>query len=341
MKRGRNMYNITLIPGDGIGPEVTFSSKEIIEATGIQINWDIVNAGEGVMGEYKTPLPQYVLDSIIKNKVALKGPITTPIGTGFRSVNVTLRKEFDLYANVRPVKKINGLVSKFDNVDIVIVRENTEDLYAGIEYMINPDIAQSIKVITRKCSERIVRYAFTYARKTGRKKVTAVHKANIMKMSDGLFISVAKEVASEFPDIEYTEEIVDALCMNLVLHPQNYDVLVLPNLYGDIVSDLCAGLIGGLGVVPGSNIGESGAIFEPVHGSAPMIAGLGKANPTASILSGSMMLRHLGEFEKADVIEKAVETVIGEGICLTEDLGGKASTKEYTAKIIEVLQAIC
>lgn len=331
------MYNITLIPGDGIGPEVSFSAKEVIDATDVEINWEIVNAGERVMEEFKTPLPQGVIDSIAKNKVALKGPITTPVGTGFRSVNVTLRKELDLYANVRPIKKIEGLISKYDNIDMVIVRENTEDLYAGIEYMINPDIAQSIKVITRKGSERIARYAFEYARRSGRKKVTAVHKANIMKMSDGLFISVVKEVAKEYKDIEYTEEIVDALCMNLVMHPEKYDVLVLPNLYGDIVSDLCAGLIGGLGVVPGSNIGERGAIFEPVHGSAPNIAGLGKANPTACILSGCMMLRHLGEYERANKIEKAVEFVIKAGSCLTEDLGGNASTKEFTAKIIATL----
>jgi isocitrate dehydrogenase (NAD+) len=259
------------------------------------------------------------------------------VGGGFRSVNVTLRKEFDLYANVRPIKKIPGIFSKFDNVDMVIVRENTEDLYAGIEYMINPDIAQSIKVITRKGSERIVRYAFQYAINNNRKKVTCVHKANIMKLSDGLFLNVAREIAKEYPDIVFTDEIVDALCMNLVLYPENYDILVLPNLYGDIVSDLSAAFVGGLGVVPGSNIGENIAIFEPAHGSAPKIAGTNKANPIAAILSGCMMLKHVGEINSAVKIEKAVESVVMSNNIITQDLGGRNFTNEFTRAVIDIL----
>lgn len=333
------MYTATLIPGDGIGPEVTYATKDVIEASGVNINWDIVEAGQSMMEEHKTPLPQSVLDSIKKNKVALKGPLTTPIGTGFKSINVALRKEFDLYANVRPIRSIEGFPSRFGNLDMVIVRENTEDLYAGIEYMINPDIAQSIKVITRKGCERIFRFAFEFARKEGRKKITAVHKANIMKMSDGLFISVGKEMAKEYPDIEYAEEIVDALCMNLVMYPQKYDMLVLTNLYGDIVSDLCAGLVGGLGLVPGANIGELGAIFEPVHGTAPVIAGQNIANPTASILSGCMMLQYLGESDAAVKIESAVHSVIQKGKVLTRDLHGSATTTEFAQEVIRQLKS--
>ena len=271
--------------------------------------------------KYGTPLPDHVIDSIRKNGVALKGPITTPVGKGFRSVNVALRKTFDLYANVRPAKTYPGVITRYDNIDLVIVRENTEDLYAGIEHMVGEDAAESIKLITRKGCERICRYAFEYAVREGRKKVTAVHKANIMKCTDGLFLDVAREIAKEYPQIEFTDSIVDAMCMRLVMHPEEYDVLVCPNLYGDIVSDLCAGLVGGLGLTPSANIGKDGAIFEPIHGSAPDIAGQHKINPTACILSASLMLAHLGEAKAAAAIEKAVTDVISEGKTLTQDMG--------------------
>lgn len=265
------MYNVTLIPGDGIGPEVAYAAKEVIDATGVPIQWDIVEAGEAVMQQYGTPLPDYVLDSIKRNKVALKGPITTPVGTGFRSVNVALRKALDLYANLRPCKAFKGVKTHYEDVpvDLIIVRENTEDLYAGIEHMVGKDAAESIKIITREASERIVRFAFEYAVKEGRKKVTAVHKANIMKLTDGLFLECAQKVAQDYPQIEFENMIVDAMCMKLVQSPENYDVLVMPNLYGDILSDLCAGLVGGLGIAPGANIGAEAAVFEPIHGSAP------------------------------------------------------------------------
>jgi isocitrate dehydrogenase (NAD+) len=329
------MIHVTLIPGDGIGPEVIYGAKAVIDATGVKINWEEVEVGQKALALYKSPLPDLVIASIKKNKIALKGPVTTYVAEGFKSVNVDLRKTLDLYANLRPVKKIKGVKSRYEEVDLVIVRENTEDLYAGIEYEISPDIAQSIKLITRKGSERILHYAFSYAVNHGRRKVTAVHKANIMKLSDGLFLKVAREVSKEFPQIEYSEEIVDALCMNLVTKPETYDVLVLPNLYGDIVSDLGAGLVGGLGLVPGGNIGEDIAIFEAVHGSAPNIAGLGVANPTGVILSGCMMLRHIGEDEKAKIIENAVEEVLQEGIALTPDLGGDSTTKDFINRVIQ------
>ncbi|MCX7920437.1 MAG: isocitrate/isopropylmalate dehydrogenase family protein [Clostridia bacterium] len=332
------MYNITLIPGDGIGPEVIFAAKKVIEASGVAINWDVQEAGGGVIEKYGTPLPQHVLDSIKKNKVALKGPITTPVGTGFRSVNVELRKQLNLYANLRPAKTYKGIASRYDNVDLIIVRENTEDLYAGIEHMIGEDAAESIKIITRKATERIARYAFEHARKEGRKKVTAVHKANIMKCTDGLFLNVVRRVAEEYPDIQFEDRIVDAMCMNLVISPEKYDVLVLPNLYGDIVSDLCAGLVGGLGIAPGANIGEDGAVFEAIHGSAPDIAGQNIANPTATLLSGVMMLRYLGEMAAADRIEKAVMKVIAEGKYITRDLGGSMGTSEYADAIIAAFE---
>lgn len=330
-------YKVTLIPGDGIGPEVAEAARRVVDATGVQIDWEVVEAGEAVMAEYGTPLPEYVLDSVKKNKVALKGPITTPIGKGFRSVNVTLRQELNLYANVRPSKTFPGIKTRYNNVDLVIFRENTEDLYAGIEHKVGKDAAESIKIITREASERIARYAFEYARREKRKKVTAVHKANIMKLSDGLFLECARKVAEEYPDIQFEDIIVDAMCMHLVQNPENFDCLLLPNLYGDIVSDLCAGLVGGLGVAPGANIGEEAAVFEAVHGSAPQIAGQNKANPLAVILSAAMMLGHLGEVEAGNRVVKAVDQVLSEGTTLTGDLGGQAGTKEFADAVIAAL----
>jgi len=330
-------YNITLIPGDGIGPEISEAARRVIDATGLKIQWEVVQAGEAVISEYGTPLPEYVLDSVKKNKVALKGPLTTPVGKGFRSVNVTLRQELNLYANVRPARTLPGIVSRYENVDLIIVRENTEDLYAGIEHKVGRDAAESIKIITREASERIARYAFDLAVKQGRKKVTAVHKANIMKLSDGLFLESARTVAGDYPDIEFEDMIVDAMCMKLVQSPENYDVLVLPNLYGDIVSDLCAGLVGGLGVAPGANIGVESAVFEPVHGSAPKHAGLNRVNPLAILLSGVMMLQHLGENDAADSIAKAVVAVLEEKKSLTYDLGGNSSTIQMADAIISKL----
>lgn len=330
-------YDVTLIPGDGIGPEVMIATKTIIDASGVQINWEMVEAGEKVIEEYGTPLPNYVIESIKKNKVAIKGPVTTPIGKGFRSVNVGLRQALDLYANVRPVKTYEGIASRYENVDIVIVRENTEDLYAGIEHSIGDVAAESIKIITKKASDRIAEFAFDLAEKQGRKKVTAVHKANIMKLSDGLFLRCSKEVAEKHKTIEFSDMIVDAMSMRLVQSPENYDVLVMPNLYGDILSDMAAGLVGGLGVVPGANIGDGIAVFEAVHGSAPDIAGKNIANPTAAILSGVMMLRYLGEYEAAEKIDNAIAKVLKEGKIKTSDLGGNAKTMEFAEEIIRNL----
>lgn len=326
-------HKITLIPGDGIGPEITQAMKIAVEATGVDIEWVEVNAGESVMEKYGTPLPDEVLETIRETKVAIKGPITTPVGTGFRSVNVALRKELDLYACVRPAFTIEGVKSKFENVDLIIFRENTEDLYAGIERMVDEDTAESIKRITRKGTERIARFAFEYAKKHGRKKVTAVHKANIMKFSDGLFLKVSKEVAEKYPEIEFEDRIVDNMCMQLVMHPENYDCLLCPNLYGDILSDLAAGLVGGLGIAPGANIGDEYAVFEPVHGSAPKYAGQYKVNPTAIILSAWMMLDYLGEGEAAQKLLNAVKKTIKEGKAVTYDLGGTASTLEMAEEI--------
>ncbi|OAT85438.1 isocitrate/isopropylmalate dehydrogenase family protein [Desulfotomaculum copahuensis] len=331
-------HNVTLIPGDGVGPEIAAAARRVIDASGARIAWEVVQAGEAVMAEYGTPLPAYVLDSIRKNKVALKGPITTPVGKGFRSVNVTLRQELNLYANVRPARTLPGIKTRYQNVDLIIVRENTEDLYAGIEHRVGADAAESIKIITRPASERIARHAFDLARRQGRRKVTAVHKANIMKLSDGLFLECARRVAEEYPDIAFENMIVDAMCMKLVQTPENYDVLVLPNLYGDIVSDLCAGLVGGLGVAPGANTGLEAAVFEPVHGSAPKHAGQNRVNPLAIILSGVMMLQHLGENEAADRIMRAVTAVLSEGRNLTYDLGGSAGTSEMAGAIIGKMQ---
>ena len=330
-------YKVTLIPGDGSGPEVIAAAKRVVEATGVAIEWEQAEAGAAMIEKYGTPLPDETIESIRRNGVALKGPVTTPVGTGFRSVNVAMRKIFDLYANVRPAKTYPGVITRFENIDLVVVRENTEDLYAGIEHMVGEDAAESIKLITRKGCERIIRYAFDFAVREGRKKVTAVQKANIMKCTDGMFLDIARQIAKEYPQIEFNDSIVDAMCMRLVMHPEDYDVLVCPNLYGDIVSDLCAGLVGGLGLTPSANIGVSGAIFEPIHGSAPDIAGQHKINPTAAILSASLMLAHLGEAKAAADIEQAVTKVISEGKTLTQDMGGTASTEEFADAVIAAL----
>ncbi|MGD9316452.1 MAG: isocitrate/isopropylmalate dehydrogenase family protein [Anaerolineae bacterium] len=314
-------YHITLIPGDGTGPELVEATRRVLEATGVEFNWDIQEAGADVMDKYGTPLPDAVLDSIRANKVALKGPITTPIGTGFRSVNVAIRKALDLYANLRPALTLKGIPVCHEGVDLIVVRENTEGLYAGIEHDVIPnEAAESIRIITRRGSERIVRFAFDYARANGRRLVTAVHKANILKATDGLYLKVAREVAAEYPDIEFNDRIVDNMCMQLVQRPHEYDVLVLPNLFGDIVSDLASGLVGGLGMAPGANFGTTLAVFEPVHGSAPKYTGMNKVNPTATILSGALMLRHLGELEAAQQVEAAVAQVIAAGTHVTYDL---------------------
>lgn len=331
-----SLYNITLINGDGIGPEISDAVVKIIEKSGLKVNWDVQSAGEDVIEKEGVPLPERVLNSIRKNKVALKAPVTTPIGKGFRSVNVQLRKELDLYTNLRPCKNIEGIKTPFNGVDLVVVRENTEDLYAGIENMIDNDTAHGIKLITRGASKRIVKAAFEYALKMGRKKVQAVSKANICKLTDGLFLECAREVAKEYENkIEYGEILVDNLCMQLVLNPSKFDVLVMPNLYGDIVSDLTAGLIGGLGVAQGANIGTDYAVFEPVHGSAPDIKGKNLANPTALTLCAVEMIKHLGEFEIATKIEKAILNVIKEGKVLTADLGGNATTTQFRDEIIK------
>jgi isocitrate dehydrogenase (NAD+) len=360
-------HTVTLIPGDGIGPELTTAMTRVVDATGVEITWEVADAGEHVMAEYGTPLPEHVLESVRRNKVAIKGPITTPVGTGFRSVNVAIRKELDLYACLRPAFSIAGNGARYDNIDLVIVRENTEDLYAGIEFeqgsegarkliefaasegagVMRPDSGISLKPISVTGTERIVRFAFDYAIANGREKVTAVHKANILKHSDGLFLKVARQVAEEYKDsgIAFEDYIVDATCMQLVLHPEWWDVLVLPNLYGDIVSDLCAGLIGGLGIAPGANIGAEYAVFEPVHGSAPKYAGKDVANPTAEILSAVLMLNHLGERDAAARVLAAVRAVIGEGERVTYDIrrsvtgstDGSVGTQAYADALIERL----
>ena len=342
-------HMVTLIPGDGVGPEIADATRRVVDATGVEIDWEVVNAGADVVEQYGTPLPEHVIESVRRNKVALKGPVTTPIGKGFRSVNVGLRQALDLYANLRPCKYYPGVRTRFPETDLVVVRENTEDLYAGIEFdrgepptaeliediarlsgrRIREDSAISIKAISVYGTRRIVEYAFEYARANGRKKVTAVHKANIMKFSDGLFLAVAGEVASRYPEIQFEDRIVDNMCMQLVQKPELYDVLVMPNLYGDILSDLCAGLVGGLGIAPGANIGASCAVFEPIHGSAPKYAGQNKVNPTGMILSAMLMLRHLGERDAADRLERAVAAVIAAGKDVTYDM--KPSPSDPTA----------
>lgn len=330
------MREITLINGDGIGPEISDAVVKILAASGVKINWDVQTAGADVIEKEGAPLPDRVLKSIRKNKVALKAPVTTPIGKGFRSVNVQLRKELDLYANLRPCKNLPNVKTRFDNVDIVVVRENTEDLYAGIERQVDVDAAESIKIITRKASTRIAKFAFDYAVKNNRKEVCVVTKANIMKLSDGLFLECFRKVAKDYPQIKTREILVDNLCMQLVQNPEQFDVLVLPNLYGDIVSDLCAGLIGGLGVAQGANIGYDCAVFEPVHGSAPDIKGQNKANPTALLLSAIEMLRYIGETTYAEKIEKALFKTLKDGDC-TVDLGGTLSTTDFADAVISNL----
>ncbi len=330
-------YAVTLIPGDGIGPEVTEAARKVIDATGVEIDWRVREAGGDVINRYGTPMPQETLDSIMKNKVALKGPITTPVGTGFRSVNVQLRQSLKLYANYRPARTIKGVPSRYEDVDLIVIRENTEGLYSGLEHIVVPGVVESLRIITEAASERIVRFAFETARKYSRRKVTAVHKANILKLSDGLFLEVARRVAREYHDIEFEDSIVDATAMKLVLDPSQFDVLVMENLFGDIISDLTSGLVGGLGMAPSANIGDRYAVFEAVHGSAPDIAGKGVANPTALILSGALMLRHLGEIPAAERIERAVESLVAEGTRVTRDLGGQSNTQQYVEALIGAL----
>jgi isocitrate dehydrogenase (NAD+) len=330
-------HTITLIPGDGIGPEVTEAVVRIIKAAGVAIEWETHQAGVLALERTGHTLPVELVESIRRNKVALKGPVTTPIGGGFTSVNVGLRKALDLYANLRPVWNLPGVHARFDHVDLVIVRENTEDLYAGLEHEVVPGVVESLKIITERASTRIARFAFEYARRNGRKKVTAIHKANIMKQSDGLFIECARTVAREFADIGYDERIVDAACMQLVMAPERFDVLVMPNLYGDIVSDLCAGLVGGLGVVGAANLGAGIGVFEAVHGSAPDLAGKGLANPTALLLSAVLMLRHIDEGAAADRIMAGVGRVLEAGGARTQDLGGSASTMEFADAVCRAM----
>ncbi len=357
------VHEITLIPGDGIGPEVTEATQKVLKATGVAFKWDLAYAGDSAQDAFGTPLPDYVLESIKRNRVALKGPVTTPVGSGFRSVNVALRRMLDLYVCLRPYKIYPGVPTRYENVDVVVVRENTEGLYSGIEFKkgthearkllnliyettnekVREDSGFSIKMISRTASERIVRFAFEYARANGRTKVTAVHKANIMKYSDGLFLATARDVARNYPDIEFDDVIVDTVCMQLVRHPDRYDVLVLPNLYGDFISELCAGLVGGLGVAPGANLGDDIAVFEPTHGSAPKYARQNKVNPIAMMLSGVMMLRHLGEREAADRLEGAISEVIAEGKNVTYDLklnrdDSPVGTSQVADAVIEKLK---
>jgi isocitrate dehydrogenase (NAD+) len=329
----RVTHRVTLIPGDGTGPELAEALETVLAASGVAIAWERHEAGLAVLERCGTALPDEVIASIRDTKVAIKGPITTPVGSGFRSVNVALRKALDLYACLRPAKSLAGVPSRYAGIDLVVVRENTEDLYAGIEHQVTPDVAESIKIITRSASERIARFAFDYARVHGRHRVTAVHKANIMKLTDGLFLRVTREVAASYPDLAFDDCIVDNLCQQLVLRPERFDVLVAPNLYGDIVSDLCAGLIGGPGVAPGANIGAEAALFEAVHGSGPDIAGQNVVNPTAFLLSGVLMLEHLGEAEAAGRVYGAVAAVIAEGRRTTADLGGTAGTREFARAV--------
>ena len=331
-------HNITLIPGDGIGPEIIAATVRIIEASGVNIEWETHIIGAQALEKYGTTIPDATIESVKRNRVALKGPLMTPIGKGFTSVNVGLRKALDLYANVRPVKALPNIPCRNPELDLVIVRENTEDLYSGLEHIVVPGVVESIKIITEKASTRIAKYAFEFTRLHKRKKVTAMHKANIMKLSDGLFLECFYNVAKDYPEIEADDKIIDNACMQLVMRPEQFDVMVLENLYGDIVSDLCAGLIGGLGLAPGANIGEQGAVFEAVHGSAPDIAGQGIANPTAILMSGILMLRHIGEMNAADRVEKALMEVFAEGEIRTKDLGGTAKTADFANAIIEKLK---
>src|SRR5689334_8142500 len=330
-------HKITLIPGDGIGPEVSAAAVSVMRATGVKFEWESFAAGAEALRTQGDTLPQNLIDSIKRNKIAFKGPLTTPVGEGFASSNVRLRKELDLFANLRPVCSLPNVKTRYENVDLIVVRENTEDLYSGLEHEVVPGVVESLKIITEKASTRIARFAFEYARREGRKKVTAIHKANIMKLSDGLFLRCFRKVAEQYPEIEANDLIVDNACMQLVINPNQFDVLLLENLYGDIISDLGAGLIGGLGVAPGANIGEDIAVFEAVHGAAPQIAGRGIANPTALLLSAVLMLKHLNERERALRIQAALEKVLAEGTVLTRDLGGQATTLDFTEAIIRSL----
>jgi len=331
------MYTITLIPGDGIGPEISEAVQQILAATGLQIDWEVKEAGMSALAKHGNVLPSDVLDSISRNKVALKGPLTTPIGEGFPSINVALRRSLNLYANTRPIRNIPGVEAKYKDVDLIVVRENTESLYSGIEHVVVPGVVESLKIITEAASTRIARYAFELSRRQHRKKITGIHKANIMKLSDGLFLDSIRAVRREYPDIEYNEMIVDNAAMQLVLNPHQFDVMLLENLYGDIISDLAAGLIGGLGLAPSGNIGEKAALFEAVHGSAPDIAGKNIANPTALLLSSVLMLQHLGEIKTAERIFEAIKRVFVDKKIMTSDLGGNASTQTFTQAIIAEL----
>ena len=335
--RNRTLYNITLIPGDGIGPEISEAVRTILEAAGVPIHWEVYEAGQTALVKYGNLLPLEVLDSIIRNKVALKGPLMTPVGEGFASINVTLRKTLNLFANTRPVRNMPGVAARYNDVDLIVVRENTEDLYSGIEHVVVPGVVESLKIITEVASTRIARYAFELCRRQGRKKITAIHKANIMKLSDGLFLDSIRKVRREYPEIDYIEMIVDNAAMQLVLNPHQFDVLLTINLYGDIISDLAAGLIGGLGLAPSGNIGEQAALFEAVHGSAPDIAGKNIANPTALLLSSLLMLQHLGELEPARRIFHALTVVFAEKKIYTADLGGTATTQSFTRSVIDEL----
>src|SRR5437899_2184050 len=332
-------HRITLIPGDGIGSEVTKATVRILEATGLQFDWEEIQAGADAFEKYHEYIPKELTQSIERTHVALKGPITTPVGGGFASINVQLRKQFELYANFRPVRNLPHIATRYPDVDLVIVRENTESLYSGLEHEVVPGVVESLKIITEKASTRISRFAFEYARKNKRKKVHAIHKANIMKLSDGLFLRCSRNVSKEYPEITYGEHIVDNTCIQLVMNPYQYDVMVMENLYGDIISDLCAGLVGGLGLVPSANLGDQCAIFEAVHGSAPDIAGKNIANPTAIIRSALLMLRHLGEYEAATKIRNALEKVYRTREKLTRDVGGKAGTSEFADSIIEFMES--
>jgi len=330
-------HRVTLIPGDGVGPEVIAAAVKVIEAAGVHIDWDRQAAGASAIVRWGTPVPDTLIDSLKRTKTALKGPLETRVGEGYRSINVYLRKTFNLYANLRPTLGFQGVTSPFHDVDLVVVRENTEDLYAGIEHEITPGVVESVKIITAHASRRISRFAFEYAKRNKRKLVTAIHKANIMKLSDGLFLKCARAIAKEYPKIRYEEQIVDAACMRLVTDPKRFDVLLLENLYGDIVSDLCAGLVGGLGMVPGANYGEKGAIFEAVHGTAPDIAGRNLANPVAAILSAAMLAEYLGHRPRADRIRAAVAKTLKSGRTITRDLGGRATTEEMADAIIKAM----
>ncbi len=332
------MHTVTLINGDGIGPEITAATLEVVEASGVKIKWEEVRAGEGALEKFGTPLPEDVVASLKKTGVGLKAPLTTLVGSGYRSISVALRMELDLYVNLRPSKTFPGIISRYEGIDLIVVRENTEDLYSGVEHMVGEDAAESIKIITRKASERIVHFAFKYAIDAGRKKVTAVHKANILKLSDGLFLEAARNVAEQYPQIEFEDRIVDNMAMQLVQKPWDYDVMVMPNLYGDILSDLCAGLVGGLGLVPGANIGDHAALFEPVHGSAPKYAGQNRANPSAMIMAAVLMLGYLGENEAARRIESALAALIKEGKNVTPDLGGAVGTSDMTEALVKLIK---